>query len=293
MFESSSARAHHVLSETDQIVAHDRKLTVRLLKNLHEIERNKFYLELGYGSMFDYLTGRLRYSEPSASRRIRTARCVALYPQLLPLLESGDVNLTTVAMIAAHINPGNADTLIEAIKNKSTRDVERLIAALQPLSVLPPDRVRPVVVPVVECANFVISADRDISPTAAPSPEAKTTEQVTTQPTVRLERRARVEFTAHEELMNKLEKIRSLTSHRLPMNAPLEQLIGFMADYFLEREDPEKRHGRREARVAKGVQIRRQITPANPRQIPARVRDQVFARDKRCTYVGPDGKQCA
>ena len=30
----------------------------------------------------------------------------------------------------------------------------------------------------------------------------------------------------------------------------------------------------------------------NPRQIPARLRDQVFARDKRCTYVGPNGKRC-
>jgi 5-methylcytosine-specific restriction endonuclease McrA len=299
MFDSS-ARAREVLTDTDRIVAQDRKLTLRLLKNLHEIERDKLYLFLAYSSMFDYCTRHLRYSEPSALRRIRAARCLARYPQLLPLLESGDVNPTTVSMIAKHIRPDNAGAVINAIKCKSTRDVERFIAALQPLSAIPPDRVRPVVVPVVSCAKSTSSADgKKLSSVdeltaidrRAGDPEKSAAATVVTE--LQFERRARVEFTAHEELMDKLERIRSIASHRLPANASFEQLLDFMAGYFLEREDPAKREMRRELRAAKQQGIGEKLAPTgNPRQMPARTRDQVFVRDQKCMYKGPDGKRC-
>jgi hypothetical protein len=158
MFKSSRS-AHEVLAETDQIVAQDRKLTLRLLNNLHEIEQNKFYLELGYSSMFDYCTGHLKFSEPAALRRIRTARCLAVHPQLHPMLGNGDVSLTTVALISYHLKPDNAASLIGAIQGKSKREVEQIIAALEPLSTIPPDRSRPFVVAVTTCAKSTSSGD--------------------------------------------------------------------------------------------------------------------------------------
>jgi len=70
-------------------------------------------------------------------------------------------------------------------------------------------------------------------------------------PPARFERRARVEFTARQELMEKLERIRAIASHRIPARASMEQLIDFMADYVIHREDPLKRHQRRQARHSK------------------------------------------
>ena len=70
-------------------------------------------------------------------------------------------------------------------------------------------------------------------------------------PVHRLERRARIEFTAHQELVEKLERIRAIASHRLTARASMEQLITFMADYVIHREDPVKRHQRRQARQLK------------------------------------------
>jgi len=299
MFEASiSARGRQVLSETDLIVAQDRKLTLRLLKNLHEIERNRLYLILAFSSMFDYCTRHLKYSEPSALRRIRTARCLARYPQLLPLLESGDVNPTTVSMVARHMEPGNAQSIIDAIRGKSRREVERFVAGLQPLNIIPPDRVRAVVVPVAGCAIFtstgdgkksagvekVTSSDRRTDDREAPP---ATTADHNDRP--QLQRMARVEFTAHEALMQKLDRIRSLASHRLPSNASLEQLIDFMADYVIHREDPIAREQRREARAAR---VSGKLQSFDPRRIPVPVRDQVFVRDKRCAFVGPNGTRC-
>jgi HNH endonuclease len=280
--------AREVLSETDQIVAQDRKLTLRLLVNLHEIERNKFYLELGYGSMFDYCTQHLKYPESSAARRMRAARCLADYPHLAPLLESGEVNPTTLAAVSKYIVPDNADAVIEAIKGKSTREVERFIAALQPLSTIPPDRTHFMVVPNVGCAKSTTSAgSNELSSAGQSSPD---TTVVVDRQMLQFKRLVRSEFTAEEETMQKLDRIRSLASHRLAMNASLGQLIDFMADYFLKREDPIQRQKRREERV--GNTKAPTAASDNARQIPAAVRDQVFARDQRCTYVGPDGKRC-
>jgi hypothetical protein len=299
---SSSLRsARDVLTETDQIVAHERKLTVQLLKNLHEIDQNKFYLELGYGSMFDYCTGHLKYPESSAARRMRAARCLAEYPQLAPLLESGEVNPTTLAMASKHITHDNAQAIIGAIKRKSTRDVERIVAALQPLSTVPPDRTRIIVVPVANCAKSTTSAGSEKSPNAiqtAPNevtpfdPRASVDDGQDKKPQFKC--MVRSEITTEEATMQKLDRVRSLASHRLAMNASLGQLIDFMADYFLKREDPIQRRERRKERATKqsNQAATPTKTPGNPRQIPAAVRDEVFVRDQRCSYVGPDGTRC-
>jgi 5-methylcytosine-specific restriction endonuclease McrA len=287
MFESNRVRsAREVLSETDQLVAQNRGLTLRVLVNLHEIERNKFYLEFGYGSMFDYCTLHLKYPESSAARYMRAARCLADYPQLAPLLESGDVNSTSLAMVAKHIKPDNAPAIIEAIKGKSTRDVERFIAALHPSSTIPPDRTRFHVLPVAEWVESTTSAGSEKSGTAEAHDPIVVKREV-----VQFKRMVRSEFTAEEETMQKLDRIRSLASHRLAMNAPLALLIDFMADYFLEREDPIKRQERRKARAEKQTEKPARGS-SDSRHIPAAVRDEIHVRDRLCTYIGPDGKRC-
>jgi hypothetical protein len=70
---------------------------------------------------------------------------------------------------------------------------------------------------------------------------------------VKFEPRAVVQFTAREEVMAKLERVRSLASHRLRGNASLEQVIELLADDFIKRNDPAARHERREQRTRKGT----------------------------------------
>jgi hypothetical protein len=142
-----SVSDQQLLDNTDKVVVEDRQLTLRMLDHLHAIDRRKLYLKLGYGSMFKYCTKHQRMSEPDAVRKIRTARCVARFRQLIPLLESGELSPTTVAMASKHIQPGNCDAIIRDICGKSTRDVQRLLAAYEPLAAVPVDRTRTIVVP--------------------------------------------------------------------------------------------------------------------------------------------------
>lgn len=151
-------------------------------------------------------------------------------------------------------------------------------------------------------SNCTVTGDSEKSPrsddgtgvvTSAPAVHAveSSARKPASEP-VRFERLVRVEFTSNEKLMAKLERVRSLASHRLPGNATLEELIDFMAEYLITREDPIKRHERRELRGVKEDKKETQAISANPRHIPANVRDEVFVRDNQCTYVSPEGKRC-
>jgi 5-methylcytosine-specific restriction endonuclease McrA len=275
---------------------------LRLLEHLHEIDRQKLYLERGFGSMFDYCTKHLRLAEPSAARRIRTARCVARFPQLYPLLESGDLNLTVVSMVSKYLKPGNVEEIIGRIRGRSKREVEKMVAECEPRAALPPDRVRMVTILAPPASSSAASRQLTVTGDSEKTPKSKDATSVASEAAkvlpveeklVRFERRARVEFTAHEELMDRLERIRAIASHRLPANASFEQLIDFMAGYFLEREDPAQREMRRERRAARRQATGdRSVTGGKSRQIAARTRDQVFLRDRQCSYVSPDGKEC-
>lgn len=155
MFESLRSHSdHEILTDTDTIIVQDRKLTLRLLANLHEIERRKLYLTRGYGSMFVYCTTHLRLSASAAIRRIRTARCLARFPALYAMLGSGEVNLSTVSLVSKILNQKNHATVLARICGKSQREVAAIVAEYEPRAVLPPDHVRTVVVAVpVKHAN--------------------------------------------------------------------------------------------------------------------------------------------
>jgi 5-methylcytosine-specific restriction endonuclease McrA len=306
-----------ILSRTTALAAQERKLTLSLLLHLNEVERRKLHLKRGYASMFMYCTERLCYSASAANRRIRTARCIARFPEVFALLEVNEVNLSTISQVSKILTPQNRSAVFERIRGKSQREVDAIVAEYEPRAALPPDRVRTVVVPVT-CAP---DATRTVEPDLL---GAHTNEydrsggqelasvalvenvgvgKVTTMMSagadstaVKLERRAVVQFSAREAVIAKLERVRSIASHRLPANAPLEQLIEFLADHFIEREDPSARHRRREERKQRGqeqAQAPRTGSMTSARHIPAPVRDKVFVRDRgQCTYVSPSGQRC-
>ena len=68
----------------------------------------------------------LGYSESAAARRIRTARCVARFPEVLALLKSNEVNLSTVAHVSNVLDKRNKDELLERIRGTSQRKVKAI-----------------------------------------------------------------------------------------------------------------------------------------------------------------------
>jgi hypothetical protein len=290
---------HEIVNRTRELAARERKLTLSLLLHLNEVERRQIHLTLGHASLFVYCTEELHYSSSAAKRRICTARCIARYPEALALLEANEVNLSTITQVARILEPDNASTILRRIRGKSQREVEAVVAEYEPLAALPRDRARTVVVrvpvepvpPPTPTTPLAATAMSDVaSPTESSQDRNGPEPERPDDPPMKFERHVAVQFTAKELVMNKLEHVRSLASHRLPANAPLVELIEFLADYFTHREDPKARHQRREAKARATREVN---TTADPRQIPASVRDEVYVRNNgRCTFTGTHSKQC-
>jgi hypothetical protein len=121
-----------LLAETVRAAGAERRASADLVALLAEVDSRRLYLGQGYPSLFAWCTGALRLSEPAAYSRITAARAARRYPGILTQLTEGDVTLTTVTLLAAHLTDENHEALLEAARHKSKRDVERLVASLVP-----------------------------------------------------------------------------------------------------------------------------------------------------------------
>jgi 5-methylcytosine-specific restriction endonuclease McrA len=153
-----------LLSRVLELTRDERSLTLSVLIHLNEIERRCLHLKLGYASMYAYCTSALGYSNSAASRRIRTARCVARFPAVYPLLAANEVNVSTVAQVSRILTAANQDTVLARIRGKSQREVEAIVAEYEPREALPRDRVRSVVVRVPAAPLLAAAASTGQAP---------------------------------------------------------------------------------------------------------------------------------
>ncbi len=86
------------------LVKTERKITLEILMVIQTFDITRSYLELGYSSLFDYLTRGIGYSEGAAQRRISSARLLKQVPEIKSEIQSGKINLTQVALAQVAIN---------------------------------------------------------------------------------------------------------------------------------------------------------------------------------------------
>jgi hypothetical protein len=90
------------------------------------------YLGEGCSSLFTYCTQVLHLSEHAAYNRIETARAARRFPMILELVESAAVTLTTVRLLAPNLTEANHRDVLERARHKTKRDVELIVATLNP-----------------------------------------------------------------------------------------------------------------------------------------------------------------
>jgi hypothetical protein len=113
----------------------ERRATAGLVAALAELDVRRLYLAQGYSSLFAYCTQALHLSEYAAYGRIDAARAARRCPLILQLLADGCVTLTTITLLGPHLTEDNHERLLEAATRRSRRQVEALVAALQPVPV--------------------------------------------------------------------------------------------------------------------------------------------------------------
>ncbi|WP_413584250.1 HNH endonuclease [Bdellovibrio sp. HCB274] len=127
-----------LLLRMEKLARSERKITHLILLHLVEVESRRLYLDLGYTSLFKYLTGHLHYSEDAAYRRIQAARLLKKVPSVEKALESGEINLTQLNQVqkclskTANQDPNQlfvkAESVIAMLENKSSYETQRILA---------------------------------------------------------------------------------------------------------------------------------------------------------------------
>jgi 5-methylcytosine-specific restriction endonuclease McrA len=293
-----------LLTETARAATVERRATADLLALLAEVDRRRLYLGLGYSSLFTYCTQALHLSEPAAYSRITAARAAARWPLILTRLAAGDVTLTTLTILAAQLTDENHEALLDAARRKSKRDVERLVAALDPqpdvpsiLRRLPAPTVAAVpqaaVAPSLPLSEVEVPAAPETSSSSAASTESGPVPAPTPRPP-----RAVVEPLAADRYLLRVtlseaahadfEHIRELLRHTLPTGDPAAIVARALA--VLRHQLERTRHGTT-LRPQAAARPAARPSSQESRHVPAAVKRAVWNRDGgRCAFVGTDGR---
>ena len=158
-----------LLAQTSNLARVERHLQGAIIDHLAEIEARSLFLRRGFASLFEYAVRELGYSDAAVGRRIAAMRLCADNPQTRERLRDGSLSLsaaaelqwafdrqrrrvpaaTTPAVAALPTEPPlvldavGRQKLVEEAAGKSTRQVKRMLADLDPELAAAADRVRP------------------------------------------------------------------------------------------------------------------------------------------------------
>jgi hypothetical protein len=275
-----------LLAETARVAAAERRVTAELIALLVEIDTRKLYLGLGHSSLFVYCTQTLRLSESAAYGRITAARAARQFPVVLALLADGTVTLTTVNLLAAHLTDENHEALMRAASHQSRREVERLVASLDPQpDVASSLRRLPVRRAVAsEPVNSATIVNRPPVPSEArPAHQPSLGQHAIVAPLAA--DRYLLKITVTESTRAKLNRARDLLRHQIPAGDPaaiVDRALTVLVEQ-LERT--------RHATVRRPRTEPPRVAASPSRHVPAAVKRAVWARDEgRCAFVGMHGR---
>jgi hypothetical protein len=93
-----------LLERTSRYARSERKITHVVLWHINEVERRRLYAQLGYSSIFKYISQHLGYGEKAAYERMHASRLLGKMPELAVKMEEGTLNLTQVVQVQSCIN---------------------------------------------------------------------------------------------------------------------------------------------------------------------------------------------
>ena len=250
-----------LLSQVARLAAAERSSTASLIAHLAELYGRRLHERAGFSSLFTFCTAVLHLSEFEAYDRTKAAKVAWRYPDVLDMLASGQVTLTTVRLLSTHLTSRNHHELFAAASGKGKRQVQELLAERFPepdvascISRLPP--------PAGSFTPVPPALVRPLSPG-----------------------RYQITFTATGEARAKLELAQDLLRHAVPSGDPAH-IFARALDLLVEELVREKYASTSQPRPSRGQ-------ADQSRHIPAEVKRAVFIRDRgRCAFVGAQGRPC-
>ena len=122
-----------LLRITKNLVQEEREILSQVLWHLREVDKRKLYSDQKCSSLFDYCVKVLKYSESQASRRVNACRLLKEVPEIMPMIESGELNLTQLNQASSLFKdeeikqPEEKKKILDEIAGDTTRGSERIL----------------------------------------------------------------------------------------------------------------------------------------------------------------------
>src|SRR6187549_3026953 len=119
---------HALLSQFGELLQQNHEGNANLLRHIDAIDRRQLWATLGYPSLF----ARYPMSESTAGKRIGAARTARRFPVLFAMVARGELHLSGILRLKAHLTRENHEQVLGAAKHKTIRQIEELVARLAP-----------------------------------------------------------------------------------------------------------------------------------------------------------------
>jgi hypothetical protein len=284
-----------LLAAVARLAGHERVVTARLIAHLAEIDRRELHVPAGFASLYTYCREGLGFSEDAAYNRKTAAQVARRFPVVLDMLADGRLSLTAVRLLAPVLTGANHGEALSAATGRSRREVEEVVARLDPKpdvrSTVRKLPAPPVAVPEREVRETGHPAFFGGSPAAEEAAPATPTTVTAGRPIVAplAPERYRVQFTIEKAAERKLRRLQELLKREIPDGDPAV-IFDRALTVLLEKVESRKHGVTARARPPKTDVP---APAAGSRHMPAAVRRDVVGRDAgRCAFVAVDGRRC-
>jgi hypothetical protein len=256
-----------IVEKLKQLVASERKITAEIIEHIQEIDRKKIHVQMGFPTLFSFLTEYIGYSAASAQRRIEAARLLTAVPEVKKDIQSGSLNLSQVALVAQSIRQKQKEMpevqikaqdkkeLLDSIKNQNFENSQKIISQTLDLEIKAFDR-----------------------------------------KTVQKDESVRFEVTFTKDQMDAFNKVKSLISHINP-SASVAEVFDYLAKDYLKRKDPMRsgiKIGGKHKTISEAEMKNETLVKPARKRISISVKRVVWTRDQgKCQHFNPTtGKKC-
>ena len=211
-----------------------------LIAYLIEVDERRLDRVHACSSLWDFCTRKLGMSEGEAHRRIAAARTVRRFPHLLGFIERGEIHLCGLYVLRKYLTSENVDELLREASGKSTREVEKMVAARFPrpdvptcLELAAPQALLSPVspVPVATPSNAAPAWSLSLTAASAPGPRPRIDPLSAT--------RYRIELAVSAGTKEAIDRIKDLMRHRNP-TGDLETILDASLALLLARLEKER-----------------------------------------------------
>lgn len=269
-------------SQLSSLASRDCIHTADLLAHMAEFDARRRFAAAGYPSMSAYCRQALHMSKEVAFKRIRVARIAHQFPAVYDAIADSRLHVCAVVLLASHLTPEYADDLLAAAFHKTESEIGQLLAERFPSS---------------EWMTFE-------TPMTSPeqNPETKLSARTVETAPPALAKEVRTEanravpvapgrFGVQCMVDQETQDLMSYAKALVGESSPAGQLPQMMKAAFAEYvKTLEKKRFAATDRPRRGAKIR---SSANPRHIPAAIKNAVWLRDRaRCTFTSESGHRC-